>query len=167
MSRETLYSPCPACGERVGFTFYANPTPTVDVALRVGEEGVVLIRRRNPPPGWALPGGFVDRGESAEQAARRELWEEVGADVELTGLLGVYSHPERDPRKHTLSVVFTAELEDSSRLRPGDDAGEVRVFPLREPPDMAFDHELILRDFLGRLRGEKGGVRSGASSCRG
>ncbi|MEF8824025.1 MAG: NUDIX hydrolase [Desulfohalobiaceae bacterium] len=167
MTKRTEYRSCPSCGEEVVFTSYANPTPTVDVVLRVGETGVALIRRRNPPSGWALPGGFVDEGESVEQAARRELWEEVGADVDLEGLLGVYSHPERDPRKHTLSVVFTAEMQDSSLLRAGDDAGDVWVFDLRELPEMAFDHERILSDFLGRLRGEGGGVESGASSCRG
>ena len=166
MTKRTEYRSCPSCGEEVAFTSYANPTPTVDVVLRVGESGVALIRRRNPPSGWALPGGFVDEGESAEQAARRELLEEVGVDVDLQGLLGVYSHPERDPRKHTLSVAFTAGLEDSSLLRAGDDAGDVQVFDLRDLPEMAFDHERILSDYLDRLRGEGGCVQSGASSCR-
>jgi len=167
MSKKTRYRSCPACGENVAFTTYANPTPTVDVVLRVAGRGVALIRRRNPPPGWALPGGFVDEGESAEHAALRELREEVGAEVELTGLLGVYSHPERDPRMHTLSVVFTAEVEDSSHLRPGDDAGEVRVFPLEDLPETAFDHGRILRDYLGHLQGGGGGVENGASHCPG
>ena len=167
MSRQTILRSCPSCGEQVAFTTYANPTPTVDVILRAGEGGVVLIRRRNPPWGWALPGGFVDYGESVEQAARREVREEVGADVELDRLVGVYSHPERDPRMHTLSVVFTAEVEDSSHLRPGDDAGEVRVFPLEDLPETAFDHGRILRDYLGHLQGGGGGVENGASHCPG
>ena len=167
MSKKTQYQSCPACGERVAFATYANPTPTVDVVLRAGESGVVLIRRRNPPPGWALPGGFVDEGESAEHAALRELREEVGADVELEGLLGVYSHPERDPRKHTLSVVFTAELGDPSVLRAGDDAGEVRVFSLEELPETAFDHARILADYQRQRQQGRGRVESGASCCPG
>ncbi|MCF8030272.1 MAG: NUDIX hydrolase [Desulfohalobiaceae bacterium] len=167
MSRRTIHRPCPSCGEQVAFATYANPTPTVDVVLRAGEGGVVLIRRRNPPWGWALPGGFVDYGESVEQAARREVREEVGADVELDGLVGVYSHPERDPRKHTLSVVFTAEVGDYLGLLPGDDASEVRVFPLEDLPETAFDHGRILRDFLRHLQGGEGGLENGASRCQG
>ena len=165
MSRQTILRSCPSCGEQVAFTTYANPTPTVDVILRAGEGGVVLIRRRNPPWGWALPGGFVDYGESVEQAARREVREEVGADVELDGLVGVYSHPERDPRKHTLSVVFTAKVGDYLGLLPGDDASDVRVFFLDDLPETAFDHGRILRDFLLRLKGDEGGLENGASRC--
>lgn len=167
MSTKTQYETCPACGERVAFVTHANPAPTVDVVLRAGENEVVLIRRKNPPHGWALPGGFVDQGESAEHAAQRELREEVGAEVRLQGLLGVYSHPERDPRKHTLSVVFTAELADPSVLRAGDDAGEVRVFPLDDLPETAFDHGHILEDYTKHLEGGRGLVGSGASRCPG
>jgi 8-oxo-dGTP diphosphatase len=167
MSKKTAYQPCPDCGKQVAFATYANPTPTVDVVLRAGKSGVVLIRRKNPPPGWALPGGFVDEGESAEHAAVREVSEEVGVEVELQGLLGVYSHPERDPRKHTLSVVFTAKLADLAILRAGDDAGEVRVFSLDDLPETAFDHGRILADYQRRLQKGTGAVENGASRCPG
>lgn len=151
-------STCPTCGGPL--PVYHNPTPTVDVIIHMPGRGVVLIRRRNPPLGWALPGGFVDYGETVETAAIREAREETGLDVELTGLFGVYSDPARDPRKHTLSVVFTALAEDSARLAAGDDAAGAGVFPLEALPEpLAFDHAVILgdyRDRLARLRGTPG-----------
>lgn len=141
---------CPHCGGEL--TTYANPTPTADVVILVpdgapGGDGVVLIKRANPPHGWALPGGFVDEGETCEQAAVREMKEETGLDVVLTGLLGVYSDPKRDPRKHTLSVVYTGFARDISRLKAGDDAGEAEIFPLGQWPELVFDHGVILDDF--------------------
>ena len=123
-----------------------NPFPTVDVVIPRGEDRVVLIRRANPPLGWALPGGFIDRGESAETAARREAMEETGLAVELTALLGVYSAPDRDPRHHTLSVVYIGRADDQPILA-GDDAAEAREFRLEELPDLAFDHARILADY--------------------
>jgi len=141
---------CPQCGRPR--QAYRNPTPTVDVIIHVAGLGVVLIRRKNPPPGWALPGGFVDYGESAELAAVREAKEETGLDVELTGLLGVYSKPDRDPRGHTMSVVYTAMAKDPSTLAAGDDAGQAVFFPLDKLPDpLAFDHGVILADYQGLL----------------
>lgn len=112
--------PCPHCGE--GIPTYSNPTPTVDVVILVpdgadGEDGIVLVERLNPPHGWALPGGFVDEGETCEAAAIREMREETGLDVVLTGLLGVYSDPRRDPRQHTMSVVYTGVAKDISHCR--------------------------------------------------
>ena len=97
-------APCPHCGASP----YRNPVPTVDVVIHDPACGVVIIRRANKPVGYALPGGFIDAGESAETAAVREMREETGLNVELTGLLGVYSRPDRDPRGHTLTVAFTA-----------------------------------------------------------
>jgi len=146
-------TPCPHCGEPV--TMYRNPTPTVDVVILVpggadGEDGVVLIERKNPPHGWALPGGYVDYGETCETAAVREMKEETGLDVVLTGVLGVYSDPKRDARHHTMSVVYTAVPRDASVLEAGDDAGEARVFPLGRWPELAFDHGQILDDFMRR-----------------
>ena len=86
---------------------YRNPFPTVDIIIEI-EGGIVLIKRRNPPPGWAIPGGYVDYGETVEEAAVREAKEETGLDVRLTHLLGVYSDPGRDPRHHSISTVYVA-----------------------------------------------------------
>jgi ADP-ribose pyrophosphatase YjhB (NUDIX family) len=123
-----------------------NPYPTVDVIIELGS-GIVLVKRRNPPDGWALPGGFVDYGESVEAAAVREAREETGLDVELTALLGVYSDPGRDPRFHTVSTVFVGRA--GGEPRGGDDAAEARVFdPVSLPSPMAFDHASIIGDYL-------------------
>lgn len=92
----------------------------------------------------------MDVGETCEQAAVREMREETGLDVILTGLLGVYSDPERDPRQHTMSVVYTGTVRDIRMLKAGDDAGKAKVFTLGDWPELAFDHELILNDFLRR-----------------
>lgn len=125
-----------------------NPFPTVDVIVYRPGQGVLLIERINPPHGWALPGGFIDYGESAEQAAIREAREETGLAVRLTGLLGVYSDPGRDPRFHTLSVVFVVETDEGAMPNAGDDAKTARFFPLDGlPADMAFDHRKIVDDF--------------------
>ena len=121
---------------------FRNPVPTVDIIIALGA-GVVLVRRRNPPPGWAIPGGFVDYGESLEDAAVREAYEETGLALKALRQFHTYSAPGRDPRHHTISTVFTAEADGTPRA--GDDALEVRVFPPREPPpEMAFDHADIL-----------------------
>ncbi|MBN1772214.1 MAG: NUDIX hydrolase [Deltaproteobacteria bacterium] len=125
---------------------YRNPAPTVDVVIEVGD-GIVLIRRCNPPPGWALPGGFVDYGEPLWAAAVREAREETGLEVELTALLHVYSRPDRDPRKHTVSTVFVGRARGEPRGL--DDAAEARVFaPDALPAPLAFDHAEILADYL-------------------
>ena len=108
---------------------------------------IVLIERKNPPLGWAIPGGFVDIGESMEQAARREAQEETALDVTLTALLGVYSDPNRDPRGHTVSAVYLCEARGTPHAQ--DDAAAVGVFsPDRLPGNLAFDHDRILADYL-------------------
>lgn len=140
---------CPYCGREV--ETYSNPLPTVDVIILAPGPGVVLVERANPPHGWALPGGFVDYGESCETAAVREAREETGLDVTLTRLAGVYSDPERDPRHHTLSVVYAAQADDLSLLCAGDDAAGARIWPLDGLPALAFDHARILDDFRGAL----------------
>jgi 8-oxo-dGTP diphosphatase len=108
---------------------------------------IVLIERRNPPPGWAIPGGFVDVGESVEQAAVREAQEETALAVTLTALLGVYSDPKRDARGHTASAVYVAVAQGTPCAQ--DDAAEVGVFnPENLPANLAFDHRRILSDYL-------------------
>jgi len=134
---------CPHCGGTV--TTYRNPFPTVDIIIRLDGK-IVLIERKNEPKGWALPGGFVDYGESLETAAVREAAEETG--LELIGLrqFGAYSDPERDPRQHNISFVFTAE--GRGEPRGGDDAARARLFSLDElPSPLCFDHEKILDDY--------------------
>jgi len=143
---------CPVCGYQ--FSRYRNPVPTVDILISYGG-GIVLIERRNPPPGWALPGGFVDYGESLEAAAVREAREETGLEVELTGQFHTYSEPSRDPRQHTISTVFTAR--GRGRLEAGDDAGRAAVFgPENLPEVIAFDHRAILADYFAALAGRAG-----------
>ena len=107
---------------------------------------IVLIERRNPPPGWAIPGGFVDVGERVEQAAVREAREETGLIVTLRALLGVYSDPGRDPRGHTVSAVYVAEAAGEPRAL--DDARAVLVcLPEAIPDRLAFDHAAVLADY--------------------
>ena len=145
---------CPHCGKP--YSKWCNPTPTTDVVIYEPGRGVVIIRRGNEPLGYALPGGFIEEGEQAEAAALREMKEETGLDVELTGLLGVYSRPDRDPRQHTLSVVFTGRPRDASALRAGDDAAAAAFHPLDAlPGPLVFDHARILRDFAEVLAGRR------------
>jgi ADP-ribose pyrophosphatase YjhB (NUDIX family) len=124
---------------------YRNPVPTVDIIIEY-MGGIVLIKRKNPPKGWALPGGFVDYGETLEAAAVREAKEETGLDVKLVRQFHSYSDPSRDPRQHTISTVFVAEA--SGRAAAGDDAGEIGVFSGPDiTNDLAFDHKQILEDY--------------------
>lgn len=147
MARKT----CPHCGGELDA--HCNPVPTVDVVIFDPARGVVLIERANEPHGFALPGGFVDCGETVEQAAVREALEETGLEVVLTGLVGVYSDPKRDKRMHTMSTVFAAQAKDPGRLNAGDDAKAAAFHPLDKlPSPLAFDHAEILADFLRRLR---------------
>lgn len=126
-----------------------QPRLTVDVIIR-SSKGVVLVERCNPPYGWALPGGFVNYGETVEDTARREVKEETGLNLKGLRQFRVYSAPDRDPRGHTVSVVFTARAE--GEMRPGSDAKGVEVFPLDELPELAFDHRKILADYRRTLK---------------
>ncbi len=126
---------------------YRNPFPTVDIIIEVENKGLVLIRRKNPPYGWAIPGGFVDYGESLEEAAIREAKEETSLDVQLIRQFHTYSDPQRDPRFCTISTVYIAQAKGTPEGK--DDAQEARLFTRDNLPDeMAFDHEEILKDYF-------------------
>lgn len=130
---------------------YRNPAPCVDIIIYRPELGIVLIERKNPPFGWALPGGFIDYGESAEAAAVREALEETHLSVELLGLVGVYSEPDRDPRQHTLSITYAASTRDITPLCGGDDATQAVFFALDALPELGFDHARIIADFVEKI----------------
>ncbi len=136
---------CPQCGYIL--RRHRNPTPTVDIIIEIADQGLVLIQRANPPLGWALPGGYVDYGESLEDAARREAREETSLEVRLLGQLHTYSDPQRDPRQHNISTVFVGWSAGSPRA--ADDARSLRIFrPEDLPAELAFDHGRILADYL-------------------
>jgi ADP-ribose pyrophosphatase YjhB (NUDIX family) len=151
---------CPHCGKMV--KKYRNPFPAVDIIIEIDptpqqkqasseDTGILLIRRKNPPTGWALPGGFVDYGESLESAAIREAEEETSLEVKLLYQLGAYSDPDRDPRRHTISVVFVARA--AGKPRAADDAQEVGIFFRNSLPErLAFDHGKILKDYFERSK---------------
>ncbi len=137
---------CPHCGTVV--ELYRYPFPTVD-AVVIRDRRVLMIERKNAPEGWALPGGFVDYGETAETAVSRELREETGLGTSSLTLLGVYSAPGRDPRFHTLTVVYMAQAEGEAVA--GDDARGLRWWPVDSlPANIAFDHRQIIQDALAR-----------------
>jgi len=136
---------CPRCGYVT--RRHRNPLPTVDIIIESPDQGLVLIERANPPHGWALPGGFVDYGESLEAAAIREAREETGLTVTLLGQFHTYSDPRRDPRQHTITTVYVAQGEGQPQA--ADDARRLAIFaPEQFPLVMAFDHSLILSEYL-------------------
>jgi 8-oxo-dGTP diphosphatase len=131
---------------------YRNPVPTVDIIIEIddgpssGRKKIVLIKRKNPPHGWAIPGGFVDYGETLETAALREALEETSLQVTLKRQFHTYSDPSRDPRQHTISTVFIATAGGAPAA--ADDAADVGIFSLDSLPEpMAFDHGGILKDY--------------------
>ena len=135
---------CPHCGK--ASQRYRNPFPTVDIIIEV-EGKILLIERLNKPFGWALPGGFVDYGESLEEAAIREAREETGLNLENLRQFKAYSEPERDPRQHNISMVFTAEAHKEPKA--GDDAKNAQFFTIDElPTKLCFDHATILQDYI-------------------
>ena len=123
-----------------------NPYPTVDIIIEIAG-GIILIERKNPPFGWALPGGFVDWGEFLEDAAIREAKEETSLDIRLVRQFHAYSDPKRDPRHHTITTVFIATAEGEPKAR--DDAKNLGVFKKGDlPSPIAFDHADILSDYF-------------------
>jgi len=130
---------------------YRYPIPTVDIIIEIerenGQEGIILIKRKNPPYGWALPGGFVDCGESLEEAAVREAKEETSLDIRLKSQLHTYSDPKRDPRQHTISTVYVAAAQGKPKAQ--DDAQDIGIFTEEEINfPLAFDHQKVLADYF-------------------
>lgn len=137
------YLGCPRCGEKI--KSYRNPFPTVDIIIEV-DGGIVLIERRNEPLGWALPGGFVDYGETLENAAIREAREETSLSISNLRLVGCYSDPARDQRLHAISSVYAAT--GAGEPHAADDAANLAIFPLTAlPVKLCFDHAKILADY--------------------
>jgi 8-oxo-dGTP diphosphatase len=125
-----------------------NPFVTVDAIIEI-TGGVILIKRKNPPYGWAIPGGFVDYGETLEDAVVREMREETSLDVKLIRQFHTYSDPKRDPRHHTVSTIFIATASGSPKA--ADDAADIGIFTQETlPDDIAFDHRQILEDYFNK-----------------
>ena len=136
---------CPECKKKI--EVYRNPIPTVDIIIEIEAKGIVLIKRKNPPYGWAIPGGFVDYGESLEEAAVREAKEETNLDVKLIKQFHTYSDPKRDSRHHSISTVYIAKAKGKPKAK--DDALEIGIFNESNLPDeIAFDHGSILNDYF-------------------
>ncbi len=128
-------------------TKFKNPLLTVDIIIEVEDRGIVLIERKNPPHGWALPGGFVDYGENLEKAAVREAKEETSLEVNLVEQFYTYSDPRRDPRHHTVATVFIGRA--SGNPKGADDAKRAQLFTEHNlPSPMVFDHAQILADYF-------------------
>lgn len=137
---------CPHCHKKIE---PRNPVPTVDIIIEI-DGRIVLIERKNPPHGWALPGGFVDYGESFERAAAREALEETGITVRDLRQFRTYSDPGRDSRMHTASTVYIGSGEGTPR--GGDDASRAQLFSRDNLPDLAFDHARILADYFTTVK---------------
>jgi ADP-ribose pyrophosphatase YjhB (NUDIX family) len=143
MAKKTIQ--CPKCQNEI--EVFRNPIPTVDIIIEIESKGIVLIKRKNPPYGWAIPGGFVDYGESLEEAALREAKEETNLDVELKRQFHTYSDPKRDQRQHSISTIYIAKGKGIPQAK--DDALETGIFNESNLPDeIAFDHRSILKDYF-------------------
>ena len=131
---------------------YKSPKLTVD-GIVLKDRKILLIKRKNKPfeGKWALPGGFVEYGEKTEDATVREVLEETGLKTKINHLVGVYSDPNRDPRGHTVSIIYLLDTTGKGELKSGDDASEAKFFDLKNLPDLSFDHEGIIKDFLGGI----------------
>ena len=130
---------------------YKSPKLTVDgIVLKDGK--ILLIKRKNQPfeGKWALPGGFVEYGEKTENATVREVFEETGLKTKINHLVGVYSDPNRDPRGHTVSIVYILDMYNG-KLKSCGDACDTKFFDLKNLPDLSFDHECIIKEVLGEI----------------
>ncbi|MBI5418098.1 NUDIX hydrolase [Candidatus Poribacteria bacterium] len=140
---------CPNCKKRV--EKYINPFPTADIIIEcttpLHEKGIVLIKRKNYPRLWAIPGGFVDYGESLEKCAVREALEETGLKIKITEQFYTYSDPRRDKRMHTITTVFIAKAHGYPKA--DDDADFAKIFTGKTIPHiMAFDHKKIINEYF-------------------
>ncbi len=143
MAKKTIQ--CPRCQNEI--EVYRNPIPTVDIIIEIDSKGIILIKRKNPPFGWALPGGFVDYGESLEEAAKREAKEETDLEIHSLRQFRTYSDPSRDPRHHSISTVYIAKAKGIPKAK--DDAIEIGIFNESSlPEEMAFDHRQIVKDYF-------------------
>ena len=145
---------------------YPRPNVTVDLIIwrsRARSDEVLLIRRRDPPyaGSWALPGGFIEPRERLAAAARRELREETGLSVSDLQQFATFGEPGRDPRGWSISVVFWGKITDAAPIQAGDDAAEVRWWPIKELPVLAFDHQKILTQFQELLQYKSPPLASG------
>jgi 8-oxo-dGTP diphosphatase len=128
---------------------YKTPKITIDGIIKKGNE-ILLIKRRNIPfkNSWALPGGYLEYNEKTEDAVIREIFEETGLVTEIINLIGVYSDPKRDPRGHTVSIIYELRII-KGKLESGDDASDVNFFNLNNLPDnLSFDHKKIIKDYI-------------------
>lgn len=147
MTKKTIR--CPRCQSEI--EIYRNPIPTVDIIIEIDSKGIILIKRKNPPFGWALPGGFVDYGESLEEAAKREAKEETNLEIYSLRQFHTYSDPSRDPRHHSISTVYIAKAKGIPQAK--DDALEIGIFNESNlPEEIAFDHRQILKDYFREER---------------
>jgi 8-oxo-dGTP diphosphatase len=128
---------------------YKTPSLTVDAVITCEHDSIILIKRKKDPyrGSWALPGGFVEYGETVESAILREVKEETCLEIDLKGIVGVYSDPKRDPRGHTVTICYLAAIT-GGELKADTDASDIRCFPKRDvlKLKLAFDHDLILKD---------------------
>ena len=130
---------------------YKSPRLTADGTI-LKDKKILLIKRKNEPfkGKWALPGGFVEYGEKVEDAVVREVYEETGLKTKIRDIVGIYSDPNRDPRGHTVTVVYFLDIQ-GGELKSSDDASDAKFFDLKDLPELSFDHDIIVKDVIRRI----------------